>query len=156
MRWVLRGVLSGLLVATVLAQVARSTDVDAPAEDYAVLVYQLVTLAQWADVSHEAGVLRATASGCRNPVMITYVNADGRGSEAARALLGADVVVRYVYLGAVVDKLASIAVAGRWATASALAALGLRRAGVPRNAIVVALPRECPQLAELDWSALSP
>src|SRR5215469_10845973 len=128
MRWVLRGALAFLLVATVLAQAARSTDVGAPAEDYAVLAHRLATLAQWVDVSQEAGVLRAAASGCRNPVMITYVDVDGRGSEAAHALHGADVVVRYVYLGAVVDKMASIAVAGRWATASALAALGLRRA----------------------------
>jgi hypothetical protein len=100
----------------------------------------------------EAGDLTATVPGCPSPVTLVQVGFAGPFD----MMFATDTVPRYAYLGFVGDRFDFIAIAGRWAAASALTAFGLRRTKVPAAVVVALLPKACPRLAELDWSVLSP
>jgi len=156
MNWAVRGLFIALLLSVLIAQANRLTSNNLEPDEEAILVQRFARLGTGATVSTASSVLTATVSGCREPVAITYVDANGAGDEKMQALLANNVVARYVYLGAVSSSIGSAAVVARWAAASALTALGLRLGYVTGKFVVVLLPKACPELTKLNWSVLSP
>lgn len=156
MKWVLRGLFVSLLVAAMLTQAVRVRS-DSPQRGYdTILSHRVAKLGPRVIASTGSSLLIVTVTGCREPVAITYMGADGSGEQETQELLTTDVVARYVYLGSVTDKIDPFVIGARWATASALEALGLRRGDVPRDVVAIMMPKACPELANLDWSVLSP
>jgi hypothetical protein len=102
------------------------------------------------------GVQAATAPGCADPVLLTWVDFNGLGTAAAHALLDLPGVPRVVYLGFVGTHTRTAPILGRWAAASLLGLLGLRQGEVPQQVLLLMLPAACPDLQALDWSRLSP
>jgi hypothetical protein len=156
MKLLLRSLFIGMLVAAVAAQASRLGSPDSEHDDKARLVDALATLGLHAAPANAPAVLTAMAPGCPEPVVVATITFDGDDSHTLRALLATAGVTRYVYLGYVGSSVSPIAVGGRWAVASALGTFGLRRTHIPHEVIVAMIPKACPQLADLDWSVLSP
>ena len=163
MTLVLRGVFAALAVLVLAAQVARSgaeAVADHPAD--AAAAFAATFAATFAALGLRPvpppvpGTLAGVAAGCGQPVSLAWVDFNGLGQAAARALLTLPGEPRFVYLGFVGARAAPAPIAARWATASLLHVLGLRAGDVPREVVLVMLPPACPQLAGLDWSRLSP
>lgn len=103
-----------------------------------------------------ADVVAVEAPGCAEPLMVTHIHFDGFGQSTARALMELGTQPRFVYLGFVGEYASPVSIVSRWAVASLLQALGMRRDDVPHEVLLVTLPVACPGLTQMDWSELSP
>jgi hypothetical protein len=155
MNFLPRCVFAILLILAVMAQLAR-LQIDLEPDRASDLSGQLARLGGEILSTKPSGAATVAVSGCRNPVTLVQVGFNGGVDVSLDVMLATDAVPRYAYLGYVGDRLDYAAIASRWAAASALNVFGLRRAKAPAAVVLVLLPKECPRLAELDWSVLSP
>ncbi len=150
-----RGLFVALAVLVLAAPVARS-GADAAAGSALPLAAAVAALGLRPAAPVVPGTLAAMAAGCGQAVTVAAADFNGLGQETVRAALALPGDRRFVYLGLVAGQARVAAIAARWAAASLLHVLGLRRGDVPRQVVLVMLPPACPGLAALDWSRLSP
>lgn len=155
MKPVLRGLFVVLALLVLAAQVARGR-AEAGAGSPPPLADALAGLGLHPTAPAVPDTLAATAAGCGQAVTVAEADFNGFGQTAGQTVLALPGTPRFVYLGLVGGKPHVAAIATRWAAASLLHVLGLRREKVPRQLVLVMLPRACPELAGLDWSRLSP
>lgn len=155
MKPALRALFVVLALLVLAAQVARG-HAEADAGGPPSLADAMAGMGLHAATPRVSGTLAASAAGCGQAVTVTEVDFDGLGQSAGQAALALPGVPRFVYLGLVGRRPHVAAIMARWAAASLLHDLGLRRAEVPRKLVLVMLPDACPALADLDWSRLSP
>jgi hypothetical protein len=155
MKVALRCLFGGLAMLTMVTQAARLTSSDVRSDSATDLAGGLARLGLQVATTAQ-GVLTATHPDCPEPVALGWVNFDGTNDNTMRAPLPTATVARYAYLGFLGGDVDKVAIGSRWVAASALSALGVRRGAVPRAVVVVRLPKACPELNSIDWSALSP
>jgi len=156
MKTLLRCGYLALIVVSVANQLDRGRRGDADSDPMATLSAGLERLNIHTERSSAANILTGQSPSCRQPIYGMLLPIDGREDERLRDLRPTDEVIKYVYLGAVEEDRDGAVMIGRWVWANALFAVGLRSHRPRSNFVVVAVPRACPELATLDWTALSP
>jgi hypothetical protein len=147
---------AGLLMLGVIANVVRMSDsitLDSAPSD---LGAELALLGARIVGTTPSGVSAVAFPGCANLVTVGQMGFDGQGSTSFDAPQATDSTRRYAYLGFVSSRLNLMAIAGRWAIASAQQVFGLRRGSPSETMVFVMIPKSCPDLAKIDWSVLSP
>jgi len=155
MKLLLRGVFASLLILGLAAQAARVSS-GTKSDEATNLTDGLARLGGRLLATTPSGALTVVVSDCPDPITLAQVGFDGSHDDLLEASRATNTVSRYVYLGFVGNSLDLTAIASRWAAASALSVLGLRRDKTPDKVVVVLLPKTCPNLAALNWSVLSP
>jgi hypothetical protein len=161
---VVRGLFAGVLILGLAAQAARTaktanvgaTNGGAASASTGDLTAALRRLDGRVVATTPSGAVTAVLSRCSDPVTIAQIGFDGSGDGLLDRAAQSEATQLYAYLGFVGDRLDVTAIAGRWVTASALQAIGLRRDNTPAKVVLVLLPKTCPEAADLDWSILSP
>jgi hypothetical protein len=122
----------------------------------AALVGRLAGLGVQATDVPDSNLLMARSPLCRLPFLAGLLHGDGAEDETARQFSRPDIVLLYVYLGAVEAHPSQAWRAARRGWAALLFQVGLRRSKPPSQMAMVAYPRDCTGLGSLDWAALSP
>jgi hypothetical protein len=103
-----------------------------------------------------ADVLTGWSPLCGKPLYVTLSNVDGSDAGGLQDLHDPGFVEKYVYLGSVEGRPSKVGMTVSWIWASVLFNVGSLRDKPSRRFVLVSLPRACPDLLRIDWSALSP
>ncbi len=102
------------------------------------------------------GVITARSPSCEAPIQLTLARIDGGDADTLTKLRSPNDDIRYIYLGSADAQWNQISMLLRWSEAHALFVLGLAPIDAPSQLVFVMLPKNCPDLATLPWSTLSP
>jgi hypothetical protein len=155
MRTVLRAGCVALIALGIAGQTLRAS------HDYdegiltTTLIGRLAKLNIQTSWSSNRDMLVGTSPLCKDPVFLVPLQIDGSEDNAGALFRGPDFVTRYVYLGVVESHVARARWLGQWAWEMVLFDTGLRPTRPSRSLTLVALPRACVHLLNMDWSTLS-
>ena len=156
MKALLRGLFVAVIILVLTAQMIRSGRTSVPGDRLAELTARLQRL----DIETKPGpgsdMLAGRTPHCAQPIYATPLRIDGAEDETVRFLRTPEFVTRFVYLGEQYPAPATATAISRYAWATVLFHAGLRPHRPSPHLVFVALPQDCPALANLDWASLSP
>jgi hypothetical protein len=156
MKTLLRCGYLALVILSLVVQFTRGQRGDGGVDASATLAAGLERLNVQADRSAAADVLTGMAPSCEQPIQATLLRIDGSDDESSGDSRPSAEVVRYVFLGSVGENRDMPNMIGRWVWASVQFVVGWRSVKPHFHVVRVVLPRACPELATLEWAALSP
>jgi hypothetical protein len=156
MRTLLRLCFVSLMVLAIASQYAVGREGVVAADAQGRLFDGLRRLNLHIDPSPTDGVITARSPSCEAPIQLTLARIDGGDADTLTKLRSPNDDIRYVYLGSADAQRNQISMLLRWSEAHALFVLGLAPIDAPSRLVFVVLPKNCPDLAALPWSTLSP
>ena len=156
MKILLRLCFVSLMVFGIASQYAAGRDATAAADAQSRLVDGLKRLHLHIEPATSDDVFSARSPSCEAPIKLTLARIDGGDADTLVRLRSPDHEIRYVYLGSVDAKRSEASILLRWLLTHVRFVLGLSPMDAPSQLVLVVLPKSCPDLAALPWSALSP
>jgi len=156
MKTLIRVCFVSLMVFGVASQFAAPRDDGAAAAAQGRLFDGLKRLDLHIDRAPTDDVITARAPSCQAPIQLTLARIDGGDADTLAKLRSPNDDIRYVYLGSADAQRNQMSILRRWLEAHVLFVLGRARIDAPSQLVFVELPRNCPDLAALPWTALSP
>jgi hypothetical protein len=155
MRWPLRCLFAILMVLVFASQVVRANRGLETADPLPKLMAALERLHVRIIESSDNRIFSVSSPLCEQPFLVALMPIHGGNDDMIRQIQGPEVVIRFVYGGQVFDHPRWYGFIGEWARTMVSFQLGSRRAMPSPRFVVVAMPRSCARLTNVDWAALS-
>lgn len=156
MKTLLRCGFVALILLGLFSQTVRIRRDHRDGDPAAALASRLQSLNVAAEGPTASGILTGHSASCDRPIEYRLLQIDGAEDAALHASRQADVSVSYVFLGSVEARPDKVRMLALWVWATVRFAAGLRSGRPPSHFVQVALPPDCPGMATMDWSVLSP
>ena len=101
-------------------------------------------------------VIIARSPSCQAPIQLTLARIDGGDADTLVKLRSPNDDIRYIYLGSADAQRNQMSILRRWLQAHVLFVVGRAPIDAPSQLVFVVLPKNCPDLAALPWTILSP
>ncbi|HEX3350578.1 MAG TPA: hypothetical protein VHS58_21010 [Acetobacteraceae bacterium] len=145
-----------LVLLTVAAQAVSIHRDQGDVDPLRTLVARLEALGLQTQISRGSDIVQARESRCDEPVLASVLSIYGSDDGKLSDLLTPDRRASFVFLGGAGARPAPAALVARYAWQTILFTIGIRRDKPSSRMAVVTLPTACNDLANHDWSALSP
>jgi hypothetical protein len=156
MKTMLRLGFVALMIIGLASQFIRSERSTAPGNRLEELRRRLQQLDFQIDSGQTLDMLIGRSPLCTRPIYAASLRIDGSEDETVQTLRTSKYVTRFVYLGAEYATPARGRVLGRYVWATFLFNIGLRSDRPRPTLAFVALPQDCPELTNLNWTTISP
>jgi hypothetical protein len=156
MKLLLRIVFVALIALGIAGQALRAGRGDDDTDTRGALVDRLARQGIETTALPDSELLMARSPLCQTPFLAGLLRSDGADGEMIRPFSRPDVVVEYIYLGAVEEHPSQVRRIARWGWEMLLFHAGLRRTRPAGTMAMVAFPQSCVGLRAVDWAALAP
>jgi hypothetical protein len=156
MKALLRCGYMALIALSLVIQVTTERRRDTDRDPLATVAAGLGRLNVQADRSTDTDTLTGHSPSCEQPIHVVLLAIDGSQDGRLDTFGVADVVAKYVYLGAVEEKRDLPELMRRWLWARARFIVGLSSFDPRSDLVAVLVPRACHGLETVTWATLSP